>query len=90
MPMPTDIGVIDLMLGLPEGHKKDWYQFLAPQLHDESSDYEFPVQYMFKDVPKDIDDDCRPSRHRPQRDGSLRHRAGDDRHRRLAPTATAR
>ena len=51
--MPTDIGVIDLMLGLPEGHKKDWYKFLAPQLHDKESqeDFEFPVQYMFKEVP---------------------------------------
>jgi predicted TIM-barrel fold metal-dependent hydrolase len=58
--MPTDVGVIDLMLGLPEGHKKDWYKFLAPQLRDESSDYEFPVQYMFKEVPKDIDDDADP------------------------------
>jgi predicted TIM-barrel fold metal-dependent hydrolase len=60
MTMPTDIGVIDLMLGLPEGHKKDWYRFLAPQLHDESVDYEFPVQYMFKEVPRDLDDDADP------------------------------
>jgi predicted TIM-barrel fold metal-dependent hydrolase len=60
MPMPTDVGVIDLMLGLPEGHKKDWYRFLAPQLRDESSEYEFPVQYMFKDVPEDLDDDADP------------------------------
>ena len=30
MGMPTDVGVIDLMLGIPEGTKKDWYGFLAP------------------------------------------------------------
>jgi uncharacterized protein len=62
MGMPTDVGVIDLMLGIPEGHKKDWYGFLRTQLHDKESleDFEFPVQYMFKDVPKDIPDDADP------------------------------
>src|SRR5882724_6884681 len=39
------------MLGIPSGHERDWYQFLKPQLREESKDYEFPVQYMFKDVP---------------------------------------
>jgi len=44
-------GVIDLMLGIPNGHEEDWYEFLKPQLREESRDYEFPAQYMFKDVP---------------------------------------
>src|SRR3954449_13083575 len=49
--MPTDVGVVDLMLSIPRGNEKDWYQFLKPQLREESKDYEFPVEYMFKDVP---------------------------------------
>src|SRR5437868_5639922 len=32
MAMPTDIGIIDLMLGIPNGHEEDWYEFLKPQL----------------------------------------------------------
>jgi predicted TIM-barrel fold metal-dependent hydrolase len=58
MTMPTGVGIIDLMLGIPNGHEKDWYEFLKPQLRDESKDHEFPAQYMFKDVPhlpEDID-----------------------------------
>ena len=51
MTMPTDIGIIDLMLGIPVGQRGDWYEFLKPQLREESKDYEFPAQYMFKDVP---------------------------------------
>src|SRR3954467_6779257 len=61
MAMPTDIPVIDLMLGLPEGHKKNWYEFLRKGFMDEESkDMEFPAQYMFKDVPKDIDETADP------------------------------
>jgi predicted TIM-barrel fold metal-dependent hydrolase len=53
--MPADIGVIDLMMGIPEGSKKDWYRFLRAGFMDsESGEMEFPVQYMFKDVPQDI------------------------------------
>ncbi len=51
MAFPTDIGVIDLMLDLPSEDQSDWYEFLKPQLREESRDYEFPAQYMFKDVP---------------------------------------
>ena len=55
MGMPTDIGVIDLMLGIPEpGNKERWYDFLKPNLRDEGSkDMKFPAQYMFKEVPED-------------------------------------
>ena len=51
MAMPTDIGIIDLMLDIPTGDQREWYEFLAPQLREESKDYEMPAGYMFKDVP---------------------------------------
>ena len=62
MGMPTDIGVIDLMLGIPEGSKKDWYGFLRSGLMDKESkdEFEFPAQYMFKEVPKDLDPNVDP------------------------------
>ena len=61
MAFPSDVGVIDLMLGLPEGSKKDWYAFLHSSFMDaESKEFEFPVQYMFKDVPKDLEDGVDP------------------------------
>jgi uncharacterized protein len=61
MGFPPDVGVIDLMLGLPEGSKKDWYGFLRGSFMDEESkEFEFPVQYMFKDVPKDLEADVDP------------------------------
>jgi predicted TIM-barrel fold metal-dependent hydrolase len=61
MPMPTDVPIIDTMLDLPFADLKKVYEFLAPQLRDKDSkeEFEFPVEYMFKDVPKaavDIDD----------------------------------
>ena len=61
MTFPTDVGVIDLMMGIPEGHKKDWYGFLRAGLMDEESkEMEFPVEYMFKGVPDDLDDGADP------------------------------
>jgi hypothetical protein len=51
MAMPTDIGIIDLMLDIPSGDQSEWYEFLKPQLREESKDYEFPVEYIFGDVP---------------------------------------
>jgi predicted TIM-barrel fold metal-dependent hydrolase len=61
MTFPSDVGVIDLMLGIPEGHKKDWYGFLrAGLMDDESKEMEFPVEYMFKGVPADIDEGADP------------------------------
>ncbi len=61
MTFPSDIGVIDLMMGIPEGHKKDWYGFLrAGLMDDESKEMEFPVEYMFKGVPEDIDESADP------------------------------
>jgi uncharacterized protein len=54
-----DVGIIDLMLGIPDGPKKDWYAFLKPLVRDHESrdEFEFPVEYMFKDVPGDADQD---------------------------------
>ena len=61
MTFPSDVGVIDLMMGIPEGHKKDWYGFLRAGLMDEESkEMEFPVEYMFKGVPEDIDEGADP------------------------------
>jgi uncharacterized protein len=55
MGMPTDVPVIDLMLGIPDpGKKEGWYDFLKPNLRDaESATFKFPAQYMFKEVPED-------------------------------------
>jgi hypothetical protein len=54
MPMPRDIGIIDLMLGIPSPDPKGSYDFMKPLFRDEESrrSFEFPVEYMFKDVPK--------------------------------------
>jgi uncharacterized protein len=50
---PGGIGIVDTMLGIPEDDREDWYEFLKPQLRDRESleEFEFPAQYMFKDVP---------------------------------------
>jgi hypothetical protein len=62
MAMPTDIGVIDLMFQIPEGTKREKYRFLDRNLRDRESreQFEFPAQYMFKDVPDDLPDDADP------------------------------
>ena len=54
MPMPTDIGVIDLMIGFPEADRRHYYDFLRANFRDHESldEFEFPAQYMFKNVPK--------------------------------------
>ncbi len=48
------IGIIDTMMDLPFADVKEVYTFLTPQLRDRDSqeEFEFPVEYMFKDVPK--------------------------------------
>src|ERR1700694_1192064 len=53
MPMPTDIGVIDLMIGFPQADRRHNYDFLRANLGDRESleDFELPAQYMFKNVP---------------------------------------
>ncbi len=52
--MPADIGVIDLMIGFPQADRRHNYDFMRANLRDRESleEFEFPAQYMFKDVPK--------------------------------------
>jgi predicted TIM-barrel fold metal-dependent hydrolase len=52
--MPTDIGVIDLMIGFPQADRRHNYDFMRANLRDRESleEFEFPAQYMFKEVPK--------------------------------------
>ncbi len=54
MPMPGDIPIIDLMLGIPQPRQKGSYDFMRPLLRDRESleQFDFPPQYMFKDFPK--------------------------------------
>ncbi len=54
MGMPDGIGIIDLMMGIPSPSAKIDYDFMRPLFRDAESlsSFEFPVEYMFKDVPK--------------------------------------
>ena len=49
------LGIVDLMLDVPDDDKPASYQFLAPLLRDKQSqeEFDFPVEYMFKDVPEE-------------------------------------
>ena len=53
MTMPTNLGIIDLMLAIPNDGKSNYYDFIKPLLMDEESRrlFQMPAQYMFKDVP---------------------------------------
>jgi predicted TIM-barrel fold metal-dependent hydrolase len=55
MAMPAGLPVLDTMIGFPhEGF--DQYEFIRKQTKDRSSkeEMEFPAEYMFKGVPKDL------------------------------------
>jgi len=54
MGIPTDIGIVDTMIGFPHRDMKETYRFITNQTKDRQSkdDFEFPVEYMFKDVPE--------------------------------------
>lgn len=54
MGIPAGIGVVDLMLQIPSDDFSSKYEFLKPLLLDRESreSFQFPAQYMFKDVPK--------------------------------------
>jgi predicted TIM-barrel fold metal-dependent hydrolase len=54
MGMPTDIQIIDLMLGIPSPNAKATYDFMRPLFRDRESlsSFDFPAEYMFRDVPK--------------------------------------
>ena len=62
MVMPRNIGAVDTMLGFPHRDMKEVYRFITRQTRDTQSkeEFDFPVEYMFKDVPdkalQDVDD----------------------------------
>ncbi|HXY28986.1 MAG TPA: amidohydrolase family protein [Acidimicrobiales bacterium] len=59
--MPTDIGVVDLMIGFPSQEPRRHYEYLRAMAKDaESQEMEFPAEYMFKDVPDRLDDEVNP------------------------------
>jgi predicted TIM-barrel fold metal-dependent hydrolase len=62
MGMPADVGIIDTMVGFPSRNRKEVYRFLAPHLRDRESreEFRFPAEYLFKDVPPDLEDDVDP------------------------------
>jgi uncharacterized protein len=50
--MPTDGGIVDLMIGFPSADAHRVYAYLRDQAKDaESKTMEFPAEYMFKEVP---------------------------------------
>ena len=55
MPMPTDVPIIDCMIGFPANDFSQ-YEFIRKQLKDSQSrdSFDFPVEYMFKNVPKEL------------------------------------
>jgi len=62
MSIPTGIGIVDTMIGFPHRDMRETYRFITTQTKDRQSkeQFEFPVEYMFKDVPekrmRDADD----------------------------------
>src|ERR1700733_6236814 len=62
MVMPKGLGAIDTMLGFPHRDMKEVYRFITRQTKATQSneEFDFPVEYMFKDVPEkelqDVDD----------------------------------
>jgi uncharacterized protein len=53
MSFPADIGIIDTLIGFPATDFKT-YDFIRTQLKDNSVKFEFPVEYLFKQVPKEL------------------------------------
>jgi uncharacterized protein len=53
MGIPTGIGIVDTMIGFPAADMKEQYRFITSRTKDAQSqeEFEFPVEYMFKDVP---------------------------------------
>jgi uncharacterized protein len=59
--MPTDIGIVDLMIGFPRADARDNYASLRALAKDEDSQrMEFPAEYMFKDVPNHLEQEQDP------------------------------
>ena len=53
MLIPEGIGIVDTMIGFP-AEDFAMYDFIREQLKDPSAKFEFPVEYMFKQVPKEL------------------------------------
>ena len=53
MPLPAGIGIVDTMIGFP-AEDFAMYDFIREQLKDGSATFDFPVEYMFKQVPKEL------------------------------------
>ena len=53
MGMPTNVPIIDTMIGFPMRDVSKTYAFITNQVKDKESkeEFSFPAQYMFKDVP---------------------------------------
>ena len=62
MGMPSDLPIIDTMIGFPSADRREVYKFLAPSLRDSESieDFKMPAQYMFKDIPEELDEGVDP------------------------------
>jgi len=50
---PTGIGIVDTMIGFP-AEDFSQYDFIRAQLKDPSATFDFPVKYMFRNVPKEL------------------------------------
>ena len=54
--MPTDVGVVDLMIGFPSADARGKYDSLRDLANDpESQSMQMPAEYMFKDVPDHLE-----------------------------------
>jgi len=53
MAMPKGIGIVDTMIGFPANDFSQ-YDFIRKQLKEGSTELDFPVEYMFKNVPKEL------------------------------------
>jgi predicted TIM-barrel fold metal-dependent hydrolase len=62
MAMPTDVPIIDCMIGFRMEDKKATYEFITKQTKDAQSkgEFSFPVEYMFKDVPDELESGADP------------------------------
>lgn len=61
MPMPPEVGVVDLMIGFPSANAAAHYDYLRALAKDvESQTMEFPAEYMFKQVPNYLPEGADP------------------------------
>ena len=62
MAMPTDIGIVDCMVGFPDPDPSRLYDFFRVNIKDQSSKEQmFPVEYLFKgNVPPALDEHLDP------------------------------